>query len=74
MPFSNEPFDTWDQSIRPNPHPLYSAMREEALVYRGIGPVTGDRFWFLTCQSDRNRMIELLSHPDQQKQLAASRN
>ena len=45
-------FDVWDDSHRPNPHPLYAQMRNEAPVYEGIGPVTGRSFWFLTRHDD----------------------
>lgn len=44
----NSPFDPWDETHRPDPKPIYKAMRERAPVYRGIGPVTRRRFWFLT--------------------------
>jgi cytochrome P450 len=44
----NSPFDPWDEGHRPDPKPFYKAMREDAPVYKGIGPVTRRRFWFLT--------------------------
>lgn len=48
----NDPFDPWDESIRPDPHPFYHAMRSHSPVYRGIGPQTGRSFWFLTGYDD----------------------
>ena len=45
-------FDPWDPSHLPNPHALYRSMREEAPVWRGIGPLTGRPIWFLTVYND----------------------
>ncbi len=45
-------FKIWDADVRTNPHPLYAQMRAEAPVYEAIGPVTGNRFWFLTRYDD----------------------
>lgn len=38
----------WDASVRPNPHGLYEGLRAAGPVQPLIGPVTGNRFWFLT--------------------------
>ena len=48
----NSPFDPWDETHRPDPKPFYKAMRESAPVYRGVGPVTRRRIWFLTRYDD----------------------
>lgn len=45
-------FDPWDRSHLPNPHALYRAMRAEAPVWRGVGPVTGRPIWFFTRYDD----------------------
>jgi len=56
----NSPFDPWDEGHRSDPKPFYKAMRESAPVYRGIGPVTRRRFWFLTRYDD---VVEALRNP-----------
>ena len=48
----NAPFDPWDESHRSDPKQLYKEMREEAPVYRGVGPETRRSFWFLTRHRD----------------------
>lgn len=45
-------YKVWGREARNNPHPLYARMREEAPVYRAIGPVSGNTFWFLTRYDD----------------------
>ncbi|MDH3306488.1 MAG: cytochrome P450 [Acidimicrobiia bacterium] len=45
-------FSPWAKEHRANPHPLYDRMRAEAPVYRGVGPITGRGFWFLTRYDD----------------------
>lgn len=45
-------FDPWDRTHLPDPHALYRAMRTDAPVWRGIGPVTGRPIWFLTRYDD----------------------
>ena len=57
MAYTNEPFDPWDETIRPDPHPMYRDMRQEAPVYRGIGPVAGRSFWFLTRYDDVSKAL-----------------
>ncbi len=56
----NSPFDPWDEGHRPDPKPFYKEMREQAPVYRGIGPVTRRRFWFLTRYDD---VVDALRNP-----------
>jgi cytochrome P450 len=51
-PVVNSPFDPWDEGHRHDPKSFYQAMREEAPVYRGIGPQTRRTFWFLTRYDD----------------------
>ena len=57
MQFANEPFDPWDPANRPDPHRMYRQMREQSPVYRGIGPVTGRSFWFLTRYEDVSQAL-----------------
>ncbi|MDX1691489.1 MAG: cytochrome P450 [Acidimicrobiia bacterium] len=53
-------FDPWDPSHRADPHALYREMRTAAPAYRGVGPVTGRSFWFLTRYDD---CVEALKAP-----------
>lgn len=45
-------FKIWSPEFRQNPHPVYAQMRTEEPVYRAIGPVSGNTFWFLTRYDD----------------------
>lgn len=45
-------FAIWSPEVRANPHPVYAQMRAESPVYPALGPVTGERFWFLTRYED----------------------
>ena len=38
----------WNPQHRANPQALYAQIRAEAPVYRAIGPVSGNPFWFIT--------------------------
>jgi cytochrome P450 len=49
--------DPWDPAHRPDPHPLYRRMREQAPVFRTTGPQTGRGFWFLTRYADVQRAL-----------------
>jgi cytochrome P450 len=50
-------FDPWDPAHRPDPHPLYHRMREQAPVFRATGPQTGRGLWFLTRYGDVQRAL-----------------
>src|SRR5687768_461733 len=45
-------YPVFDKETRANPQAVYAQMRAETPVYRGIGPVTGNAFWFLTRYED----------------------
>jgi cytochrome P450 len=50
-------FNPSDPAHLPNPHPLFHQMRDQAPVYRSVGPVTGRAFWFLTRYADVQRAL-----------------
>ncbi|MDZ4766991.1 MAG: cytochrome P450 [Chloroflexota bacterium] len=45
-------YKIWSPEARHNPQALYAQMRREAPVYRAIGPVSGNTFWFFTRYDD----------------------
>jgi cytochrome P450 len=50
-------FDPNDPAHLPYPHPLFHQMRQQAPVYRYIGPRTGRTFWYLTRYADVQRAL-----------------
>jgi cytochrome P450 len=52
-------YDMWGPATRANPHPIYEQIRNEQPVYRAIGPVSGNTFWFITRYDD---CVEALKH------------
>ncbi len=50
-------FNPTDPAHLPDPHPLFRRMREQAPVYRFVGPQTGRSFWFLTRYADVQRAL-----------------
>jgi cytochrome P450 len=51
-------FHPTDPAHLPDPHPLFHRMREQAPVYRFVGPQTGRSFWFLTRYADVQRALQ----------------
>lgn len=45
-------YTIWGQQTRKNPQAMYDLMRAEDPVYRAIGPVSGNAFWFFTDYDD----------------------
>lgn len=45
-------YDIWSAKTRANPQALYEQMREEAPIYRAVGPMSGNNFWFFTRYDD----------------------
>lgn len=45
-------YDIWSAKTRANPQALYEQMRDETPIYRAVGPVTGNNFWFFTRYDD----------------------
>ena len=45
-------FPIFDAATRANPQAVYEEMRLESPIYRGIGPMTGNAFWFFTEYDD----------------------
>jgi cytochrome P450 len=54
---SEQLFNPTDPAHLPDPHPLLHRMREQAPVYRFVGPVTGRDFWYLTRYADVQRAL-----------------
>jgi cytochrome P450 len=50
-------FDPNDPVHLPDPHPLFHQMRQQAPIYRYIGPRTGRTFWYLTRYADVQRAL-----------------
>jgi cytochrome P450 PksS len=42
----------WSPEARQHPHETYKIMRETQPVFRSVGPVSGNSFWFLTRYDD----------------------
>lgn len=45
-------YPIWGAAARRDPHRLYARIRAEAPLYRAIGPVSGNTFWFFTRYHD----------------------
>jgi cytochrome P450 PksS len=45
-------YQIWGVAARRDPHALYAKLRRERPVYRAIGPVSGNTFWFVTRYED----------------------
>lgn len=45
-------YKIWNPAARHDPHSLYAQIRAEAPIYRAIGPVSGNAFWFFTTYED----------------------
>jgi len=45
-------YDIWSAKARANPQALYEQMRAEAPIYRAVGPMSGNNFWFFTRYDD----------------------
>lgn len=64
---TDQPFQPWDLTHQPDPHPIYHQMRTQAPVYPATGPTTGRRTWFLTGHHD---VQAVQRHPDIGRELA----
>ncbi|MEQ8675992.1 MAG: cytochrome P450 [Aggregatilineales bacterium] len=42
----------WQKSVRANPQAFYEEMRQTSPIFKGIGPMTGNTFWFFTHYDD----------------------
>ncbi len=45
-------YQIWGVAARRDPHALYAKLRRERPIYRAIGPVSGNTFWFVTRYED----------------------
>lgn len=45
-------YPVFDNATRANPQAVYARMRQDDPIYRAIGPVTGNNFWFFTRYDD----------------------
>jgi cytochrome P450 len=45
-------YPIWSDETRRDPHALYARLRAEAPIYKAIGPVSGNTFWFFTRYED----------------------
>lgn len=53
-------YDIFGAGPRANPYPIYAQMTREDPVWLGIGPITGNRFWFITGYEES---VAALKHP-----------
>lgn len=42
----------WTQAVRANPQAFYEEMRQTSPIFKGVGPITGNDFWFFTQYDD----------------------
>jgi cytochrome P450 len=51
MPDTNL-YPIWQKASRANPQAVYEQMRQKDPIWKGIGPVTGNNFWFFVRYED----------------------
>jgi cytochrome P450 len=51
-------YPIWERASRANPQAIYEQMREKDPIWRGVGPVTGNHFWFFVRYEDVQAVLK----------------